>query len=141
MPTFTLSQVEHAIRGAWSAETTFAKPEYLAGVASPARGQCGPTALVVQDLLGGDLVMADLLGPNGDGVHYWNRLGALDVDLTREQLLPGELLQAERVVERRRPAPDGPAETAYRLLHDRVLRTLGVPAGQFSSASSPTPAP
>lgn len=142
MPTITLTQLEQAVRGAWSAETTFAKPEYLAaGTGSPARGQCGPTALVVQDLLGGELVMAEMVGPDDAGVHYWNRFGVVDVDLTREQLLPGELLRAERVVERRQPAPDGPAEAAYRLLRERVLHTLGLPADQLSSASSPTPAP
>lgn len=55
--------------------------------AKPARGQCGVTALVLQDLLGGELLLAEVRNVDGSrqGVHYWNRLGGgLEIDLTRE---------------------------------------------------------
>jgi hypothetical protein len=53
---------------------------------NPARGQCGSTALVVQDLHGGTL----MTGVVGDGshpplVHYWNVLAAGVTDLTWQQ--------------------------------------------------------
>ena len=61
------------------------------------------TALVVQELVGGELLLADVRNDDGSlqGVHYWNRLaGGLELDLTREQFLPAEVVQAPQVVER-----------------------------------------
>jgi len=129
--TFTLTQLENAVRDSWSPETTYARADYLAastGVAS--RGQCGPTALVVHDLLGGDLVMADLFsGGEKIGVHYWNRLsGGVEVDLTRDQLLPDETLHEPRVVDRARPAAGSAPDLAYQLLRMRVETALGLDA-------------
>ena len=44
--------------------------------ANPASGQCSSTALVVQDRLGGELLIAEVNEADGSrqGVHYWNRL-------------------------------------------------------------------
>jgi hypothetical protein len=125
----TLAEIEAAVRGAWSHETAFARFDYLDGAAELAehgRGQCGPTAMVVQDLLGGDLLIADLaVGGVVDGVHYWNRFGAVEVDLTRDQFLANEVVGEARVVER--PVDGikpGPARDAYELLRKRVFAVL-----------------
>jgi hypothetical protein len=42
----------------------------------PSRGQCGSTALTIHDLLGGQLLIAEVLRTDGSrqGVHYWNLL-------------------------------------------------------------------
>jgi hypothetical protein len=128
----SLAAVEAAIRGAWGADTTYATDAYLArGAGRPARGQCGSTALVVHDLLGGSLMIADVEYAGAvDGVHYWNRLPCgLEVDLTREQFLPQEVLARPRSVERRTelPAPER-ARTAYLLFRRRVRSALDVQA-------------
>ena len=124
----TLGDVEKAIRSAWSPETAFASDEYLArapGTAS--RGQCGPTALVVHDLLGGELLVSQVaVGGVVDGVHYWNRLaGGLEVDLTHDQFREDEtVLPAHVVPHPGLPKPDR-ARAAYLLLRARVLAALG----------------
>jgi hypothetical protein len=127
--TFTLSQLENAVRESWSAETTYARADYQAGAEGIAsRGQCGPTALVVHDLLGGELVVAQVARADEVlGVHYWNRLsGGIDVDLTRDQFLPDETLHDPRVVERTGPAAGSPPDVAYQLLRSRVRSVLGL---------------
>jgi hypothetical protein len=87
----------------------------------PARGQCGATALVVQDLLGGDLLVGDVLhGSERLGVHYWNRLEDGEVlDLTSGQFVKGEEVTGARTIHRPRGMPTHGAE-AYLLLRDRV---------------------
>ena len=125
-----LAGLERAIRASWSPETAFASADYLARAPGPSRGQCGTTALVVHDLLGGEvLVAAVAVGGVVDGVHYWNRLpdGGC-VDLTADQFVDGEVVLAPRVVERPgSPKPDR-ARAAYRLLRERVLAALGNPS-------------
>jgi hypothetical protein len=123
----TLEDLERAIRASWSRETTFASEDFLARAPDkPSRGQCGPTALVVRDLLGGDLLVADVaVHGTVDGVHYWNRLsGGRCVDLTRDQFAADEVVLAPRVVPRPMlPKPER-ARVAYLLLRDRVLARL-----------------
>jgi hypothetical protein len=123
----TLQDMERAIRAAWSRETTFASDEYLSKTPDrPSRGQCGPTALVVHDLLGGDLLVSDVAVDGVvDGVHYWNRLSdGVYVDLTRDQFAADEVVLPPRVVPR--PALPKPerARAAYLLLRARVLTAL-----------------
>jgi hypothetical protein len=65
----------------------------------PEYGQCGATALVVQDVLGGGLLTGRL---THDGrrflTHCWNLLeGDVEVDLTRAQLRGARLLGTSRV--------------------------------------------
>ena len=61
---------ETATRGKWSPEV-------------PSLNQCAVSALVVQDLLGGELLRCEMT--NRDS-HYWNRLpDGREVDLTTEQ--------------------------------------------------------
>ena len=123
----TLAEVEAAVRSAWSPETAFAREDSRAPEkASAGRGQCGPTALVVQDLLGGELVIAEVtVAGVVDGVHYWNRFGAVDVDLTRDQFLDDEVVGGPRVVQRPSDGiKPGPARDAYLLLRERVLAAL-----------------
>lgn len=125
----TLLELERAFRLSWGADTTCLDAEGLAKWHSDnaAHGQCGPTALVVQDLLGGDLLIADVTGgEEEDEVHYWNRLpGGLEIDLTREQLRRHRVIGEPRVVVR---PPEGPRAYAseYQLLRSRVLSALNL---------------
>jgi hypothetical protein len=129
MRTWTLADLEAAVRRAWGADTC--DPVDLAdwSPGNPARGQCGVTALVLQDLIGGDLVCGEVhVADRRTGAHWWNRLtGGLDVDLTREQFSAEEAVTGGRVIAR----PPGPLRRCgeqYELLRGRVLTELGVHA-------------
>jgi hypothetical protein len=129
----SLGDVEAVVRAAWGPETAFAREGYLdraPELEGAGRGQCGATAMVIQDLFGGELVMAEVTVEGvQDGVHYWNRFGGLDVDLTAGQFAAEEIVGAGRVVTR--PADGlkpGRGRDAYELLRARVfgeLRGLG----------------
>ena len=68
------------LRHAWRAETSFAPDEWTPSC--PALGQCAVTALIVQDVFGGELLRGRLVV----GTHYWNRLpDGREIDLTSEQ--------------------------------------------------------
>jgi hypothetical protein len=52
--------------------------------------------LTVHDLLGGELLIAEVLRTDGSrqGVHYWNLLpDGTEIDLTREQFASNEVVQ------------------------------------------------
>jgi hypothetical protein len=108
----SLADIESAIRSSWSEQSCdpVALDEWSTD--TPARGQCAVTALVVQDLLGGELLLAKVLNADGSrqGLHYWNRLASgVELDLTRDQFSPTEIVQEPDVV------PRPPDTTAGRL--------------------------
>lgn len=119
--------VEVAIAASWDSGTRFASERYMAHgrPGDGARGQCGATALVVQDLLGGELLVGDVMvGSERLGVHYWNRLEDGEVlDLTGGQFVEDEVVTRARVVHRPPGGPRYGAE-AYLLLRERVERLL-----------------
>jgi hypothetical protein len=120
---FTLSQLEDAIRAAWSAETAEDPAAWPAD--NPARDQCAVTALLVRELLGGEILIANVVR---DGKrlerHAWNRLASgLEIDLTRCQFRNGEELSTPQVEE---PVVTAARSTASELLSTRVRSTLGL---------------
>ncbi|MFD4661631.1 hypothetical protein ACFWP2_39175 [Kitasatospora sp. NPDC058444] len=124
MTAWTLNDIERAIRSSWGVDTC--APEDLAHWRpdNPARGQCGVTAMVVHDLLGGELMMGEVYV---DGVrtdlHWWNRFATgFEIDLTREQFGPDELVGPGRPVAR--PARPGRLQAQYELLRGRVVAEL-----------------
>jgi hypothetical protein len=121
------AEVERAVRASWTAASC--DPVDLAdwSPADAARGQCGATALVVQDLLGGELLVAEVRHADGSrqGVHYWNRLDdGEELDLTREQFTAGEVVRAPRPVTRPADLSGGRTFAQYRALADRVDAAL-----------------
>jgi hypothetical protein len=83
-------QLTRAIRLAWTSSTSICDHW---DAANPARGQCAPTALVVQDILGGKLLRGEVDGQS----HYWNLLpDGTEVDLTREQFVRFVLRNVEQ---------------------------------------------
>lgn len=74
--TFPRTKVAAALRGAWSPATGGGW-----SAESPARGQCSVTALLLNDLFGGDILKTPL--PEGD--HFYNRIDGERVDLTDKQ--------------------------------------------------------
>lgn len=92
-----------ALQEAWCRDTGAG----TSGLSGMPVGQCAVTALLVQDLLGGELVRAELRRVTFGGrlvveSHYWNRIqGMGDIDLTRAQYA-GETLPLGDVVPRSR---------------------------------------
>ena len=75
----SLSELAASIRAAWGPDTA-AQEAWSESL--PEKGQCAVTALVVQDVFGGDLLRAEVSGES----HYWNRLSSGDeIDFTRGQ--------------------------------------------------------
>jgi len=125
----TLSMIEAAIRASWGRDTSDDPEEW--SLDNPSRGQCDVTALVVNDLVGGELLSASvyLHGERVEG-HMWNRLtNGLELDLTREQFKRGEVVGSP-FVRARTPeiaSPDHPRYHRYELylaLSERVLNRL-----------------
>ena len=124
----TRQELEAAVRAAWSRDTC--DPVDLAdwSPARPARGQCGSTALTVHDVLGGQLLIAEVRRTDGSrqGVHYWNLLpDGTELDLTREQFSADEVIQQPQILDRPAGPPRRCAEQ-YLTLRRRVLTALGL---------------
>jgi hypothetical protein len=86
----TLAEIEATIRAAWGRDTSDDPDEW--SEENPSRGQCAVTSLLVRELLGGDIVIANVVR-DGKRIerHAWNRLASgITLDLTREQFLAGE---------------------------------------------------
>lgn len=77
---------------------------------------------MIQDLLGGDLLIADVTGGDENNeVNYWNQFtNGLEIDLTREQFQSHRTIGEPRVVVR---PPGGPRAyiNEYQLLRARVF--------------------
>ncbi len=121
----TVELLRPVLRAAWGPDTC--DPHDLANWRpdNPARGQCGTTALVVHDLIGGDLLVGEVhVDGTKVGHHWWNRLpDGTTVDLTADQFHPAETVIGAQI--RHRP-PDAPRRCRgqYELLRYRVLDTL-----------------
>jgi hypothetical protein len=123
--TTSLPELELAIRSAWSRETSDDPDEW--SEQNRARGQCAVTALLVRELLGGDILVANVLR-DGRRVerHAWNRLpSGLTLDLTREQFVDGEQLGEPRVEE---PMLTHRNPERFELLRARVRAQLALDA-------------
>lgn len=123
----SFADVERVIRSSWSEETC--DPVDLASWSpeAPARGQCAVTALIVQEFLGGDLLLAEVRNADGSrqGLHYWNRLpDGTELDLTREQFTASETIQAPDVVPRPADLSRGRLFPQYQALASAVRAGL-----------------
>jgi hypothetical protein len=123
---WTWSEVAAAMPQAWCLETCDPADVEHWTPDNPSRGQCGPTALVVNDALGGDLLVAEVLWADGSqqGWHYWNLLAdGNEIDLTREQFTGAERVQPGTRVERPDRLPHRCVDE-YLLLRQRTLAVL-----------------
>ncbi len=128
------------LRGAWGRDTCDPHdlPDWTPE--NPARGQCGVTALIVQELLGGDLVLGEVLVGGGRvGYHYWNRLpGGRDIDFTADQFRPDEVVTGGTI----QAVPVGGPRRCreqWELLRGRVLTALDDQERSRSVADGETP--
>ena len=77
---FERNRVAAALLAAWSLRTS---GQWLPG--NPARGQCNVTALLINELFGGEILKTPL--PAGD--HFYNCIGGERIDLTDGQFEAG----------------------------------------------------
>ncbi|WP_435839901.1 YunG family protein [Streptomyces canus] len=118
--------LDRALRASWAADTSSPDDQADWQPCNPAWGHCDFTALVVNDVFSGDLIVGEVhLDGTQHGFHWWNRLpSGIELDLTREQFQLGQTVTAARVVER----PPGPLPRRweeYLLLRERVIKHLG----------------
>jgi len=74
------SELEKVFEMAWVKKTALPKSQEKWSKNNRAHGQCAITALIVQDMFGGNLIT------NTDGSHFWNELpDRTQQDFTRKQ--------------------------------------------------------
>ncbi|MCE0538146.1 hypothetical protein LWF15_21860 [Kineosporia rhizophila] len=128
MTPWDLLSLHEALRAGWAADTCSPDDLERSGwqPENPAWGHCDITALIVNDIFGGDLVVGEVHHEGErQGFHWWNRLASgAEIDLTREQVREGQVVSAARVVTR----PAGPLPRRgpeYLLLRQRVAERIG----------------
>lgn len=121
MSTFNID----AIRNSWCEKTSAMGVNARSGCP---HGQCAVTALLVQDIVGGVLLRAEIEHPDGRREsHYWNLIPAVgELDLTREQYDAALVIPRGAEVPRSRLLEGPRAATArtlerYELLRDRYF--------------------
>lgn len=122
----TLSAIEAAVRASFSID--LCSPDDVATWTpdNPSRGHCAVVALTLNDLLGGELLVAEV---RRDGVrtgfHSWNRIGGVEIDLTRDQFAPDEVVGEPEIVPRP-PGLPSQYDEQHRELRRRVGAVLGI---------------
>ena len=114
-----IDELEQRIRAAWGPDTAFTPEQWDPDL--PETAQCGTTALVVAELLGGELLEAPVYR-NGVQVewHYWTRLPTgREVDWTRDQFRDDRTI-GEPVVKERPAKLKDPFQKMYETLLARV---------------------
>lgn len=125
----TLQDIDRALRDSWAANTCSPDDLQRSGWSpdNPAWGHCDITALVVNDLLGGDLIVGRVQSAAGEpqGHHWWNRLpSGVEIDLPREQFRDGQTIIEPRAVARPGPQPRH-RRREYEVLRIPVAARLG----------------
>jgi hypothetical protein len=114
----SLAHVVTILEGAWRADTAWIDDW---DPTNPARGQCGSSALVVQDLCGGALMRGLVEESPGDLiVHYWNALELGEFDSTWQQFADGARVVSSTQVEREHLLTTTWLTERYEALRDRV---------------------
>lgn len=74
-----LSKIRCALESSWSKKTSYC----FSSTAAPSYGQCAPTAIVIYETFGGEILKTDGWPPNGR--HFYNRIGGTRYDFTADQ--------------------------------------------------------
>ncbi|WP_151735702.1 YunG family protein [Paenibacillus tengchongensis] len=105
-----IKQLKGLLLQAWSLESS---SKWTAE--NPACGQCGVTALVVQDVLGGELLKT----PLSEGWHFYNLIGGETLDFTASQF--SKPIQYHGLAASREEAFGDTNQMQYTYLRRRVL--------------------
>jgi len=121
-----IGEIIASTRASWAPDT--AGPGTDVQERGKPHGQCAVTALLVHELIGGEILRCEIKDSRGVvyGSHYWNLVpGVGEIDLTREQFPRDYPLPRGEVVPRSR-LTDGPRAVAamtcerYAVLRERV---------------------
>lgn len=116
-----LNQLRQAIIESWSEETAWPGSWTPS---NPAAGQCRVTAAVVQDVLGGEVLMATIQ-QDPLYTHFWNRLpDGQEIDLTADQFTDQQQVPAGEPIERGELMKPEPMTRTYPVLLERVQEQL-----------------
>lgn len=105
----TKSELREKLQSAWSIETG---SKWRTD--NPACGQCSVTALVAQDLLGGDILKTSVEGQ----WHFYNRVAGERLDLTESQF--GLPIEYQDLPSNRSEAFEDTSVAQYEILKRRV---------------------
>jgi hypothetical protein len=87
------------------------------------RGHCAVASLTLHDFFGGELLCAEVrVGARRTGYHWWNRVGQFEIDLTRDQFAPTELVGEPWAVDR--PVGEHLYSAQHEVFRARVLKNL-----------------
>lgn len=113
-----LAELFDDVAACWSAESSVGDRWGEPGMPIEL-GQCAVTAMVVQDVFGGELLRGVVIG---EGSHYWNLIGGVEVDFTRAQF--GAFGLDGAVETRERAYLESSADTVarYEILRDAVAK-------------------
>ena len=118
LTTAEIAQLRRIIEPGWSSATAW-KGRFLPE--RPSTNQCAVTAMLVQDMLGGDLVETHVNGV----LHFFNRLpDGQDIDLTRDQFPADAVAAGERLRTRGSLVRAGDVQRRYLLLKAAVGKRL-----------------
>lgn len=81
------------IKMSWTKDTAYPKCQEGWKNNHSSTGQCAVTALLIQELMGGDIVVNKRLN------HYFNVVDGITIDLTKDQF-PSQTIEIDGVVER-----------------------------------------
>ena len=102
---------------AWSRETSSDPVNW--SDSNPAYGQCAVSALVIQSVMGGDLLRAKV----GSVSHYWNRLSCgIELDVTRGQFDPDTAIPRGEIRTREYVLSFEETKNRYDRLMENIMR-------------------
>lgn len=124
MMKFTLSQIQKAIEKSWSKETAYFDFLWCKNNNSKSSGQCQVTALLIQELLGGDILYSHVID-NDDFDHYWNKIGNIEIDLTSKQFRKGTVFVKPKILSRSQVIKnDKIVLNTYKILKQNYLKNI-----------------
>lgn len=84
-----IKRLRKKLEKAWCKDTCWHKPDFYPK--NPSGGQCFVTAMVVQDIFGGEIIQGTVRQIDGKMNHYWNKLpNGQEIDLTSDQFVEGD---------------------------------------------------
>ena len=115
-------QFIEALNASWSKDTAYRTDAEYWTPQNPALGQCAITALLFNELYGGQIYS----GVSDTGiVHYWNRKYGLKYDFTKQQFPKSLRFKNIKRWDRDELLATGNVAERYQLLRNRVLKKLG----------------
>lgn len=110
-----------ALNGSWGKDTAYRKDAENWTKDNPALGQCAITALLFNELYGGQIIS----GVSKSGiVHYWNKKNGIKYDFTKQQFPKRMRFKNKKYWMRDELLATGNVAERYDLLRTRVLARL-----------------